>query len=177
MSNSVLSASRITVRGIPDVDAPIAAPEPNDWLPRRPEHGNLGYVQGHLSLAHPVIGGDPHFGPQPTRASHLPEPQAWSQNMIRAALEVMDGLRPASQLARWLTPEVHERISRRGLLARRRRQRQQRPSTVRSVHVCEPIDGVAEVAAVVVYQNRVRAVAMRMTGVDGRWKISVLQVG
>lgn len=174
-----MSTATITVRPIPELTAPVAEQGPLDWLPRKRSAEPIppGYVQGRLSLARASNGADPIFGPQLTDSVHLPAARPWSQNMIRACLEVIDGVRPASQVSRWVTPEVYERISRRGLLARRRRQRQKQPSVVRSVHVCEPVDGVAEIAAVVIHQNRVRAVALRMTGVDGRWQISVLQVG
>ena len=43
--------------------------------------------------------------------------------------------------------------------------------------ICEPVDGVVEACAVVVDNGRVRALAMRLTGVDRRWVVSELQVG
>ena len=46
-----------------------------------------------------------------------------------------------------------------------------------SVHVCEPADGVAEVSTVFRRGGRARAVAFRLQGVDGRWRITALQVG
>jgi hypothetical protein len=52
-----------------------------------------------------------------------------------------------------------------------------RRAVVRGVRVCEPADGVAETCAVVVDGARVRALAMRLVGVDGRWRIEALQVG
>ena len=52
-----------------------------------------------------------------------------------------------------------------------------RRAVVRSVRVCEPADGVAEASAVVVDGGRVRAVAFRMVGLDGRWRVEALQVG
>ena len=52
-----------------------------------------------------------------------------------------------------------------------------RRAVVRSVRVCEPADGVAEACAVVLDGGRVRALAMRLVGMDGRWRIEALQVG
>jgi len=45
------------------------------------------------------------------------------------------------------------------------------------VRVQEPADGVVEACAVIVEHDRVRALAMRMTGVDRRWVVTQLQVG
>jgi hypothetical protein len=45
------------------------------------------------------------------------------------------------------------------------------------VHVSEPADGIAEVAAVVRRGDRFHAVAARLEGVDGRWRFVHLQVG
>jgi hypothetical protein len=65
-------------------------------------------------------------------------------------------------------------------------------ASVRSVRVCEPADGVAEVSAVVVGleavaatkgrtgaagRRRCRAVALRLEGVDGRWMMTALTMG
>ncbi|MFC6714722.1 Rv3235 family protein [Branchiibius cervicis] len=46
-----------------------------------------------------------------------------------------------------------------------------------SDHACEPADGVAEVCLVVQHEGRVRAVAARLSGVDGRWLVTALQIG
>ena len=48
---------------------------------------------------------------------------------------------------------------------------------VRSVHVSEPADGVAEACAVVDTGPRRRAVALRLEGMDGRWQCTALQLG
>jgi len=48
--------------------------------------------------------------------------------------------------------------------------------SVRSVHVSEPTDGVAEVTAVVDRGSRCAALALRMQGLDGRWLITALDL-
>ena len=48
---------------------------------------------------------------------------------------------------------------------------------VLTVRVCEPADGVAEVSVAFRRAERVRALAFRMEGVDGRWRITALQLG
>jgi hypothetical protein len=51
------------------------------------------------------------------------------------------------------------------------------PLVVGAVHVCEPVDGVAEVTAVAHRSGRAHAVAARLEGLDGRWRCTALQVG
>ena len=48
---------------------------------------------------------------------------------------------------------------------------------VRSIHVSEPVDGVAEVAALVRRGARSTAVALRLEGLDGRWQCTALELG
>jgi hypothetical protein len=45
------------------------------------------------------------------------------------------------------------------------------------VHVCEPVDGVAEITAVARRAGRAHAVAARLEGIDGRWRCTALQIG
>ncbi|MGB3187309.1 MAG: Rv3235 family protein [Ornithinimicrobium sp.] len=136
-----------------------------------------GYRQ--IAFAMPLRGSEKEasFEAQPTSASDLPDPTAWAGQALRVVLEVMDGSRPARQLSRWVTRGIQDRAARRGLLARQRGGRGHRVNLVRSVHVCTPRDGVAEVAALVVHNGRHRAVALRLEGVDGRWLISALEMG
>lgn len=115
------------------------------------------------------------FGPQPTPREDLPEPRRWAGRLVQAVVEVLAGDRPASQLVRWTTTEVYDQVVARvvpGL-----------PTTcpargvVRSVHVTEPVDGVAEVAALVRRGARSTAVALRLEGMDGRWQCTALELG
>lgn len=167
-------APTLRVLPIPRTEPPAIVLEEADW--RAPDTAD-DYVQGTLAVDFDRGGTDTFFGPQATAAADLPDPGPWARQMIRVALEVADGLRPAGQLTRWVTPEIHDLLARRGLLARRRRQRQRHPSRVRALLTGTPDDGVVEVSAVVVHNTRVRALALRMVGVDGRWMITVLELG
>ena len=51
------------------------------------------------------------------------------------------------------------------------------PPRIRRVHVCEPGDGIAEISAVVLLEGRVRALALRLEGTDGRWVVSDVLFG
>ncbi|MGB3257172.1 MAG: Rv3235 family protein [Ornithinimicrobium sp.] len=120
---------------------------------------------------------DPIFAPQPTCSVDLPEPGQWSRQVLRVLLEVMDGSRDARQLSRCVKPTIRDRVARRGVVARRRGGRARKPNLVMSVHVGLPRDGVAEVAALVVHNGRHRAVALQLSGLDGRWLVTALEVG
>jgi Family of unknown function (DUF6459) len=140
-----------------------------------------GYVQDALAVDFAAASDAQVFGPQRTARSDLPDPTAWAGRLGLAIIEVMTGVRPAPQVVRWTTPEVYAVVARRGaLVARRtahgRATKRQRIQVVR-VRVCEPADGVAEAAVVVRHGERVRAVAMRLVGQDGKWRVSALQVG
>lgn len=152
------------------------APGP-DWhdVAGTPSRGR--YVQGSLAVDFRDGSDDSFFGPQATSTPYLPEPRAWARRMVQAVLETYDGSRSADQLTRWVVPEVRERAHRRGQLARRRGRRAHRPPVVRAVLACQPADGVCEVSAVVWVEGRVRALALRMCGVDGRWLITAWELG
>ena len=171
---------RIQVRPIPDMSPPVVdsrAAVPPELSP---------FIQGTLAIsfggdcdavADPRDPRDPEdFGPQRAFSSDLPEPKAWVRYMAQALIEVMSGARPAPQVIRWTTPEVYSAVARRNAASARRTVIARR-AIVRRVRICEPVDGVVEACAVVVDNGRVRAIAMRLIGVDRRWVVSELQVG
>jgi hypothetical protein len=51
------------------------------------------------------------------------------------------------------------------------------PLVLGRVHVCEPVDGVAEISVVARRAGRAHAVAARLEGLDGRWRCTTLQIG
>lgn len=124
------------------------------------------------------------FTARRTPRSALPDPRMWGGRLTQAVTEVLDGHRPIGQLLRWVSEDVYEeveaQIHRQAACAGRtesspvRRVRRER-SAVRSVHVCEPEDGVAELCATVRREGRTTAVALRLEGVDGRWLCTALQ--
>lgn len=120
---------------------------------------------------------DPYFDRQPTARQHLPRPEAFAAGLGQALVEVMWGARPPSQVVRWTSDDVQAVVARRSLVATRRGLRSGRPPVVRRVRVCEPADGIAEVSLVVIAGGRVRAIALRLEGLDGRWVVTELLVG
>lgn len=152
------------------VDWDGSGAEAADPPPRR-------YVQGSLAVDFRDGAYDSFFGPQATGTALLPPAQEWGRRIIQATMEVCEGTRSADQLTRWLAPDIRERVARRGQLARRRARRPQRGPLVRALLTCHPTDGVCEVSAVVHTGGRVRALAVRMSGVDGRWLITAFELG
>ena len=120
---------------------------------------------------------DAFFGPQPTASADLPSARVWAQQVSQALVEVLGAHRPVSQLVRWTTTDVYARLARGSQAVGNRHARRGRRPVVRSVHVSGDRDGLAEVTAVVVVGERVRALAFRMVGRDGRWVIDELVVG
>ncbi|MDQ1464658.1 MAG: hypothetical protein QOC73_1599 [Actinomycetota bacterium] len=123
---------------------------------------------------------DEKFGPQRTSRAMLPEPRPWAGRLVQAVVEVTAGVRPVAQLVRWTTSEVYESMQRRASNARasvRIDYVDRWAEVVRSVHVSEPVDGVAEVCAIVQQGPRCRAIALRLEGIDGRWQCTALHIG
>jgi hypothetical protein len=149
----------------------------SDQLPLPGDDTAPRYIQDALAVDFASASDEQLFGPQPTGRGDLPDPEQWAAHLAQAVVEVMAGSRQAPQILRWTTPEVYAVVARRGAVSARRGAVTARRTVVRGVRVCEPADGVAETCAVVVDGARVRALAMRLVGVDGRWRIEALQVG
>jgi len=108
----------------------------------------------------------------PTPRSALPPPGAWAARLAQAVLEVCSAGRPVAQLMRWTSPEVYQDLQSRYVPRAKRdvsRRKVAVSESVRSVHVCEPADGVAEVSVFVAGGERPRALALRIEGWRGRW--------
>lgn len=117
------------------------------------------------------------FGPQPTARAALPDPRRWAARFVQAVVEVLAGDRPHGQLVRWTSAEVYDEIGARVAPPDPRCAGSTRRAVVRSVHVSEPVDGIAEVAAMVRGRRRTTAVALRLEGLDGRWQCTALELG
>jgi hypothetical protein len=118
---------------------------------------------------------DRDFGPEYCGRADLPDPRAAGRQLLTLALEAFAGRRPIGQL---------RPLASQGLFAAMSAGRPPRwcaegtaPFAVGRVHLCEPVDGVAEVSAVVRRSGRAHAVAARLEGIDGRWRCTALQIG
>ena len=111
-------------------------------------------------------------------APSLPAPGPWVARLAPAILEVIAGERPAGQLRRWVSRELHETLSRRHAVALRHpagKARAPQCRRVRSVRICQPAPNVVEASAVVVGASRARAVAVRLEAVKGRWLATAIE--
>jgi hypothetical protein len=107
--------------------------------------------------------------------------QVWAARFAQATVEVLGGDRPVFQLLRWTSERVYADLDRRVRILGRtapavERRRTIRPQ-VRSVHVCRPAAGCAEVSVHVRYGHRSRALAARLERHVDRWLCVALQLG
>lgn len=156
---------------------PVSEPPYDDELPVRlaaPATAPLGPLRGlapaplRLVPALPPVVGD-EDGPVRTPVSDLPPARPVARALVQGLLEVLAGVRPVSQLQRSTTPELFLQLEQ--VVHGRPRATGARPVTgaVRSLHVQERPEGVAEVCATVRRGPRMAAIALRLEGVGGRW--------
>jgi hypothetical protein len=146
---------------------------------RRPSAPRTAVVHG--TAARYLDHDDEYFARQPARRSELPDPEPVLRNLTHCVIEVLAGARDLDQLARWVTDDVYRNLSKRVVLAARARrvkgQAPQRPAfSVGRVRLSEPADGIVEAVVMVHQRARSRAVAIRLEGLDQRWRASAISV-
>jgi hypothetical protein len=119
------------------------------------------------------------FAPQHTPSEALPDPEPLLTNLTVGVLEVFAGVREVEQLARWFTEDAFRKLVVRSNLAARARSARGVPATrpvhaILSVHHSSPADGVVEAVVIVAGPARTRAVALRLEGMDRRWRATSL---
>lgn len=122
-----------------------------------------------------------YFAPQPTSTSELPDPAPLLRSLAHGVLEVLAGVREVDQLARWFSEEAFRSLATRANLSARARSARgvapARPTfEIRALRVTEPLDGVIEAVVVVAGPGRTRAVAVRLEGIDRRWRATSLAI-
>jgi hypothetical protein len=108
----------------------------------------------------------------------------WVMTFAQACVEVVLGDRPASQLVRWTTPEIHREIAyRAGVVARAGvhgktsgRRPPVRPQ-VQNVRTCFVAEEAVEMCVRVKHGERSRAIAGRLEVIGGRWQCTALEFG
>lgn len=110
--------------------------------------------------------------------------EGWSHRYAQAAVEIVNGDRPASQLVRWTDPTVYADLVRRAEIVARagvRTPGQGRPRrplvrpVVRSVHSCFISRGIVEVSVHLRCGARSRALAIRFERDADRWICTALE--
>ena len=119
------------------------------------------------------------FGPQPTSTADLPDPTEFAKTLVGGIIECVHGLREPIQFTRHVTDEVYRALNARvhrlnmadQMRAGAKKKKKVRPQfTMGNVVVNNPRDGVVEASVVVHGPARVRAVALRLEGLDERWQ-------
>ena len=129
----------------------------------------------------PRFDSDDFFGAQPAATSALPDPAPLLENLTRCVIEILAGARELEQISRWLSDDVYRHLLTRVVISSRARQATGhsavRPTfSIGSTTVCEPRDGVVEAVVVVRGRARARAVAIRLEGLDRRWRATAIHV-
>lgn len=121
------------------------------------------------------------FDRQATPASRLPDPTMLVENLATGVVEVLGGVRDLEQLGRWLSEGVYRHLLRRAVIAARgRAARGQSPArpfaSVGGSRITYPASNVVEATVLLHGPTRTRAVAIRLEGLDSRWRATALAV-
>ncbi|THG30708.1 Rv3235 family protein [Naasia lichenicola] len=126
---------------------------------------------------------DELFGPQPTPIAELGDPERVLRFLALAMVEVDEGARELDQIAHILDESVYRRLMGRAALLHRARLLERGPSTrmrptitVGRIHARSPRENVLEAVVMVTYNELTRAVAVRLEGVDHRWRAMALDI-
>ena len=166
--SAVLPAS-VSPESVPIRSGPIATAAP----------GPAGTLPGKVIRA--PFQSDEFFGHQPAARRSLPNPMPLLQNLTRCVIEILSGSRDLEQISRWVSDDVYRHLLKRVVLSTRARQAKglvaSRPTfSIGSTTVSEPRDGVVEAVIVVHGRARTRAVALRLEGLDSRWRATAINV-
>ncbi|WP_296632796.1 Rv3235 family protein [Rhodoluna sp.] len=115
------------------------------------------------------------FGQQYNSTSELPDPESRIKVIATGVIEVIKGMRSAEQLSRDLTEDAYMQLQYE--VAKEQRQRTKAGQkakyiscTFRNLMKSSPRDGVVESVALVSVANRLQAVAIRLEGINHRWR-------
>lgn len=148
---------------------PVAEP------PRTVPEAHVAALADTRSVLSALTGaGWPLGEPELHEEAPLEDPTRLCGAVVVAAVEALTSSRPLVQLARWVSPDVFESLSR---AARPAPTTGRRAVTLRRVRVCRVSPTVAEGTAVVQDGPRVRAAAVRFEVHRGSWRVTVLQIG
>jgi len=138
-----------------------------DFFPER----EIAPQKARLYLAPSTFGEvfDKDEQPKPTSASELPEIHRWISTYIMSVVEVLTGRRQPAQLIERTHRVIYQQLLRNiGML--------KSVAKIRTLHLTEPLDGICEATITIAVDGRVRAIAMRCEGVNGRWLCTALRL-
>lgn len=120
------------------------------------------------------------FEPQACSTQDLPHPELFLRNFTLRAVEILVGSRDLRQIARWTTEEVfssmqkqvNARVRKMSLLPPDARKKPIPQFEITSVRWFEPRDGIIEGCVMVRSTKMTRVAAIRIEGLDRRWRTS-----
>lgn len=124
---------------------------------------------------------DVFFAPQVTPTNNLPDPQELVETLARCTLEIIAGARDLEQIARYVTDDVYRHLLQRVHVSQRARTITKR-SVIRPnfalgrTIITKPVDGVVEAVVIVHGRARTRSIALRLEGIDRRWRATAINV-
>lgn len=107
--------------------------------------------------------------PTPTSARELPDIHSWTMSFAINVLEILAGRRTPAQLATRCHRVIFLRLT---SLAGTTKE----IGRIRKIHQEAPLDGICESVITVRFGDRIRALAIRAEGVDGRWLCTALRL-
>jgi hypothetical protein len=151
--------------------APVSCPPYDDEPGPAPV---LRLVTNPAPVAVVDLDADAWLSAERTPTAELPAVHGVAGALVRGVLEVLAGVRGIAQLRRDTTAELYADLV--PALTGARDTRGSRPDAraIRSLHVQERPEGVAEVCATVVRGGRFSTLALRLEGLDGRWRCTEL---
>lgn len=101
--------------------------------------------------------------------------------VARCAVEIVRDMRPENSLARLVTPEISQMLSRRAALTRRLRASTgfapPRQLEISGIRACVVNDRTVEASCVLREPDRARFLAMRWELRHSGWRVTVLEIG
>ena len=110
---------------------------------------------------------DAEFAPEPTSAADLPDINEVVLKFIHNVVEIWAGRRSASQVQAMCHHLIFAELQRKA-------GQQKLVGRIRKIKVTQPLDGISESTVTVRYEDRLRVVAIRFEGLDGRWLCTAL---
>jgi hypothetical protein len=154
--------------------APISSDPNEDWQHLvlemfRPEIATPAIQKPRLYLIPSTFGEeyDAEFAPNPTSASELPDIRELTFQFIHNVVEIWAGRRNASQVQAMCHHLIFADLQRTA-------GQQKLVGKIRKIKVTEPLDGISEITVTIRYGDRLRVVAIRFEGLDGRWLCTAL---
>lgn len=105
----------------------------------------------------------------------LPEPKAWTKQLVTGIAEVLIGERPIFQLMRWVSFDVYLEIDKH-IQQRDNKNKQRVRPLIRSVHIDQTSENVVQAIAVIQKGKRGRGMGIRLEAEDDRWRCTELLV-